>query len=1018
MVVAIREQPTKRSRLSLFRLRKPSTKPSASSTTQTPPQPSESDDHAAPQSTPRQTPRQELPSSMRSGPPPARQAPNLDDSNHAPLPYYYSGSANVPRGYRSSSSSSHVDQCHDIKEPHAGSLPLQHAAAAAARTDIMSTTKHSRQRSHFSIPDVIVTTCEEDGEEQLVQIEIPPNKRRSYVLCDAASEHVRDQRSFKKNTTSGFARRPAPLIKFDSHEIPGVHMSRSGSLPSISSVSTTSSSPISPTLSSPTSASTPSSSVSSSLSKAASNKPSRKSSFPLLFGRKSLDSQKCANVNNGLHQEPLPSSPITPTSTRTTSSDSFPNAHPDGLLFSTHDPLPTPSCSRNVFTRAISSLPSPPVTPTSPVPALSKKQLKAKAKEELALIKELQRVDKLVKQHDVNAIKAHEKAQAKQRKRAAKLVEINQPFHRASTDTRPSVDSYRADGSHPMSAVACVSKKTTTVFQASTRFSAMGMGLTRRNSVRGASTDVRVFAGERRGSEPILSKSTDVTMRTRSDASTRVSVDLPESDRLPFTHPRAAPRPNVDCEALPQTAPLTLTKQATRRSSLSKDDSSPPRPTRPAPPVPCQSTTSVRVAQPRSAQTVDVEAADVADADASFGDDSDETTLVWTRASWSELSSGFTAAPLPSLIPSSSSVSSVAVPVELEQDSESVDCVGEFDEPQPNARITRRASVQRALAISDAAMSILQKRTSMSKRASHYNAKRRSVQDTEVEAAGVGASKRSSAASSLRRRSFIRQLSDHEGWKVVSSDDQAEQDDGFRPQDSIVAQPDLCSTRWDDWVEQETLNEQHQLTATVTQQHVSAQVDLVLADLYSAQNADQVQKQLAEPEPSGKCTPTQESVSDPIARLVELPNVDKSCAPERPRRCLHRTTSPTATTCTTSSISSTDSFASNSSGTTRTTDLATLADDSQIDPARNKVSVQDEPICFSRPFSPQYRASLEDQRRADTKENVSVPGYDDAAANKRSETELGASFRLSLAPLAPLQLQDSLNLLASVENSF
>lgn len=41
---------------------------------------------------------------------------------------------------------------------------------------------HSRHRSHFSIPDVVVTAAEEEGEGQHFEVKVPAAKRRSFVL--------------------------------------------------------------------------------------------------------------------------------------------------------------------------------------------------------------------------------------------------------------------------------------------------------------------------------------------------------------------------------------------------------------------------------------------------------------------------------------------------------------------------------------------------------------------------------------------------------------------------------------------------------------------------------------------------------------------------------------------------------------------------------------------------------------------------------------------------------------------
>lgn len=85
-------------------------------------------------------------------------------------------------------------------------------------------------------------------------------------------------------------------------------------------------------------------------------------------------------------------------------------------------------------------------------------------------------------------------------------------------------------------------------------------------------------------------------------------------------------------------------------------------------------------------------------------------------------------------------------------------------------------------------------------------------------------------------------------------------------------------------------------------------------------------------------------------------------------------------------------------------DFTTLADDSQIDPARNTVVA--EKVCYSRPFS--------SEQRDGNKENVSM--------GRRREGKDGwggdvkTRFRLSLAPLAPLQMQQ--DVFAGIEGKF
>ncbi len=743
MVVAIREQQPKKSKLSLFRLGKASTKPTAQSppnsnshqhgNTTDLPYPDRGSCSSDQDSTPRQLPRgvNSLPSR---NPQKARQAAREDDPIVVPVHVQFPQSADLSLNYDWASSSEDRDSPHDDAKQHrrarADSVSRRKHDGPTASSEQMtrprgptppqihidtsSAWKHSRQRSHFSIPDVIVTGCEEEGEEEIVEVQIPPNKRRSYVLSEPTEERGRESRVAKKSS-SGFIRRPAPLISFGSDEMRSMRMARSGSDPSISSNST-----VSPT----------ESVASSSLSKGSSAKRSRKPSFPNLFGRKSLDSARTSGAGQAYTVEPLPISPTTPTSAPIIGGDSYRSGQPDGLLFSSH----TPSPSRPTFSRSASGLPSPPVTPTSPTPRVaSKKELKAKAKEELALLKKLQHADKLVKQHDTKARKAQEKAEIKERKRAAKLALVNEEFHRPSMELRSSFEGFDSGPYPPMPART----GRQTVFQASTKASS---GVARRTSIRNAA-EVRSLAGERRGSEPTVPISSGPT-GPRGIVGPK-SMDLPDSERLDFTQPRPAPRPN-----LPSSSP----QQSHIHPNLPRE-SSPPRPTRPAPPIPASSALASN------------EAAAGDEGEISLSEDAD--TQAWDRMNWSDFSSGL-GGPLPSLLPSSCS-STVGV--------------------------SKRSSVPRLPA--DGA--------SLSKRVSLKQGRD-----------GESASRRSSKAS-VRRRSFIRTLSADEGWHVVTADE----DELAGVDDSIVAQPDLSLTRWDDWIESEKSAED--------------EVDVVLADLCAQQ---------------------------------------------------------------------------------------------------------------------------------------------------------------------------------------
>ncbi|SPO30753.1 uncharacterized protein UTRI_05370 [Ustilago trichophora] len=1030
MVVALREQPAKKSKLSLFRLRKSSSQSNTNTQPSSLQNSSSYHDNSIPRSNPAQTysgyppsaqdstPRQAHPhvaSTQNSIVRSARQAASQGTPPVIPVHYQFPEASNMPANYHWSSTSEHAQhysdqdsEQHHYHRTRADSFPLQgfiHSADAPTsaannfgrpnlpalariQTDVAPSSKHSRQRSHFSIPDVIVTTCEEEGEEEVVELQIPPNKRRSYVLRDAGEDRLQDHTSIKKSS-SGFVRRPAPLIQFNADEIKRIGMSRSGSNHSIGS------SPVSPTTTaSATSPSTPSSSASSSLSKASTAKRTRKSSFPLLFGRKSLDSSRSQPlVDQANAQEPLPFSSITPASAPPMGAHSFTASQPAGLLFSSHEsgPISAPP-SRSIFTRAIAGLPSPPITPTSPPRQLSKKEIKAKAKEELALIKELERVDKLVKQHDVKARKAQEKAEAKERKRAAKLAQVNQQFHQQGEETRPSVDT--ACGNAQSQGMHAGRSGRKTIFQAATKASATA-GLARRTSIRGT-PEPRSFVGERRGSEPILSK-TPAPLESRVDAAIPFSIDLPASERLPFTEPRAAPRPIITNTSLdndrfgsiPQNGPTSPPKDTHRRPSLSKD-TWPSRPMRPAPPVPVSNIAPLTLVKDTS------QIYPVVDAETSMGEDPDETQG-WNRQSWSELNSGFTG-PLPSLIHTSGMSGSSRTVGGGEREND------EMDEQQ-NARMARRASVQRVLALSNLESGILQQRASVRKRGSQQYLKRRSShldggQDAVAVQDGIGGNggKRSSVTSDGRRRSFIRSMGDDEGWKVV-------EDEVARLDDSVMAQADLTSApRSDDWLEDEEEEKGEQEVRIAASQSMEIEVDLVLADLRAAQQADHLRKHASEASASGERTPTQETVKDPFSTSTSS-KLQKS--PPRPNRSTRRCTEPqTATKPTTttreetghaSSISSSeDSFCSHDSAT----DTADTDTENEKEKEKEKKGAES----FSRRLSPHHHDLNEKEDLSSKKVHCDGGKLEDG---KKSE------FRLSLT-LAPLQLQP-LDLFAAVQ---
>lgn len=112
---------------------------------------------------------------------------------------------------------------HDPSEtrPFAGVQPRP-------RQDSAPQLVHSRHRSHFSIPDVVVTAAEEEGQGQHFEVKVPAAKRRSFVL-NVHNPQIHSMPTNNNNnnnnggTATGFpskknkgANKLKPLIRLDS----------------------------------------------------------------------------------------------------------------------------------------------------------------------------------------------------------------------------------------------------------------------------------------------------------------------------------------------------------------------------------------------------------------------------------------------------------------------------------------------------------------------------------------------------------------------------------------------------------------------------------------------------------------------------------------------------------------------------------------------------------------------------------------------------------------------------------
>ncbi|PWN40971.1 hypothetical protein IE81DRAFT_198559 [Ceraceosorus guamensis] len=239
--------------------------------------------------------------------------------------------------------------------PAQGARPRQDSAPAAG-------VRHLRARSHFSIPDVVVTSCEEEGEQQHFEVKVPIAKRRSFVIAQPKDQinpasPTRPKPSSPKRVQPPRTR-TEPLIKLD---LDIAHLtSKDGGMSGSPTAA------VGPTHSPPSTVSSSSGEV----------KRARKVSLPLLWGG---GSKKTEEDGKGVYEQPSPPSSAGSVAT---------------LPGASRFPVPTKSI-------------------------MSKKEARAKAKEEQSLMKELEKVDKMVREHDRKMQKEMAKAKSRERKSAS-----------------------------------------------------------------------------------------------------------------------------------------------------------------------------------------------------------------------------------------------------------------------------------------------------------------------------------------------------------------------------------------------------------------------------------------------------------------------------------------------------------------------------------------------------------------------------------------------------------------------
>lgn len=250
--------------------------------------------------------------------------------------------------------------------------------------------KHSKNRSHFSIPDVMVTAAEEDGEEVYFEVEVPNDDRRMKLHTDSAVEDGVARQSQGEGEDPDVEQPPRkslggkmmPFLRRESSERDEVR----------GAVATTPQNPTGP----------------------ASRVP--KKAMSGIFGKKEKKVEMPAPAVSASAKAMVPrsNSPYGHSGSAFDSSGSLP-------LLSSKDSLPssstsshfprTPPANETTFPEGPSGKQSAPVmsavsnsTMTAGA-AATKKQRKANQREELALMKELAKIDKMVREHDARAKK-------------------------------------------------------------------------------------------------------------------------------------------------------------------------------------------------------------------------------------------------------------------------------------------------------------------------------------------------------------------------------------------------------------------------------------------------------------------------------------------------------------------------------------------------------------------------------------------------------------------------------------
>ncbi|UZJ56322.1 hypothetical protein CBS101457_005642 [Exobasidium rhododendri] len=261
--------------------------------------------------------------------------------------------------------------------------------------EIVTNYTHRRARSHFSIPDVIVTSSEEEGEAVHFEVQVEPARRKSSFASQLGSLN---SSSLPPDVAS--LRKDRPQSPSQSHSKTSSVGSKVGkkikskpkplALHFTSMKTSQEATAASSILFSPTTPGTPYTPT----TKDGGNKiekRSRKSSFPSIFSKKDREAANTAA---------LPSSPTIVQSTHQSSRPLSPSSEVGYFsMLASFTTSPTSSTATTPTSPFYADMPTSPSSITS----FTKKELKVKAKEEKNLIKELERVNKMVKKHDEKA---------------------------------------------------------------------------------------------------------------------------------------------------------------------------------------------------------------------------------------------------------------------------------------------------------------------------------------------------------------------------------------------------------------------------------------------------------------------------------------------------------------------------------------------------------------------------------------------------------------------------------------